>query len=212
VLQRVGAVLLSEEPDDTMPSRLLIAQDAFDLAGAAASSALQPALERVAALLGKPEAVTVSNEGLSAWLEVFRVLQGSEVWAQHGSWVQSAKPHLGPGVRQRVQWSSTIADSDAVQARAKRETIIRRMVSLLGTDTVLALPTVPDIAPLRNSDPQATEDLRARALTMLCIAGLARLPQINLPLGKLNGCPIGLSLVGPRDSDMMLLAVAKALA
>jgi amidase len=190
---------------------LLIAQDAFELAGAAASSALQPALERVAALLGKPEDVTVSNEGLREWLDVFRVLQGAEIWAQHGSWVQSVKPHLGPGIRQRVQWSSTIAESDAVQARVKRETIMRRMGSLLGTDAVLVLPTLPDIAPLRNSDPQSTEDFRARALTLLCIAGLARLPQINLPLGKLNGCPIGISLVGPRDSDMTLLAVAREL-
>jgi amidase len=211
VLERVGAVLLSEEPDNTVPSRLLIAQDAFELAGAAASSALQPALERVAALLGKPEDVTVSNEGLREWLDVFRVLQGAEIWAQHGSWVQSVKPHLGPGIRQRVQWSSTIAESDAVQARVKRETIMRRMGSLLGTDAVLVLPTLPDIAPLRNSDPQSTEDFRARALTLLCIAGLARLPQINLPLGKLNGCPIGISLVGPRDSDMTLLAVAREL-
>jgi amidase len=211
LMERVGAVLLSEEPDDTMPARLLIAQDAFELAGAAASSALQPALDRVIALLGKPERVTVSNEGLRQWLEVFRVLQGAEIWAQHGAWVQETKPHLGPGIRQRVHWASTIAERDAAQARVKREGIAQRMTTLLGTDTVMALPTVPDIAPLRNSDPEATEDFRARALTMLCIAGLARLPQINLPLGRLNGCPIGLSLVGPRDSDMMLLAISRAL-
>jgi amidase len=108
-----------------------------------------------------------------------------------------------------VQWASTIAAADARAASIKREEIARRMAALLRDDTVLALPTVPDIAPLRGADPKATEDFRARALTLLCIAGLARLPQINLPLGKLNGCPIGLSLIGPRDSDMMLLAIAK---
>jgi len=211
VMQRVGAVLLSEEPDDSMPARLLIAQDAFELAGAGASSALHPALERIVALLGKPERVTVSNEGLRQWLEVFRVLQGGEIWAQHGAWVQATNPHFGPGIRQRVQWASTIAEKDVAQARIRREGIAQRMATLLGTDTVIALPTVPDIAPLRNSDPQATEDFRARALTLLCIAGLARLPQINLPFGKLHGCPLGISLVGPRDSDMMLLAIARAL-
>ena len=85
------------------------------------------------------------------------------------------------------------------------------MAALLGTDAVLVLPTVPDIAPLRDENPQASEDFRARALTLLCIAGLAGLPQLNLPFGKLNGCPIGLSLVGPRAADMTLLAVARAL-
>ncbi|HYC45148.1 MAG TPA: amidase [Burkholderiales bacterium] len=211
VMQRVGAVLLGEEPDDTLPARLLLAEDAFDIAGAAATAALQPALERVAALVGKPEGVTVSSEGLGQWLDVFRLIQGSEIWAQHGAWVRETQPNLGPGIRQRMQWASTIEPQDAAPARAKREHIAARMDALLGTDSVLVLPTVPDIAPLRNADPHATEDFRARALTLLCLAGLAGLPQINLPLGKLNGCPIGLSLIGPRMGDMTLLAIARKL-
>jgi amidase len=154
----------------------------------------------------------VSSEGLRQWLETFRILQGFEIWAEHGAWVQEAKPELGPGIRQRVQWASTIPASDAEAARKKREEIAQRMAAMLRDDTVLALPTVPDIAPLRGADPQSTEDFRGRALTLLCIAGLARLPQISLPMGTLNGCPIGLSLIGPRDSDMMLLAIAKNLA
>jgi len=187
LMERVGAVLLGEEPDENLPAGLLVAQDAFELAGPAASAALQRGLDRVIALLGKPERVDVSNEGLRQWLEIFRVLQGAEVWAQHGAWVQQAKPQLGPGIRQRVEWASTISDKDAAQARVKRESVAQRMAALLGTDTVIALPTVPDIAPLRNADPHATEDFRARALTLLCIAGLARLPQGNLRRGKLNG-------------------------
>jgi amidase len=47
---------------------------------------------------------------------------------------------------------------------------------------------------------------RARAFALLSIAGLARLPQINLPFGTFDGCPIGLSLIGPRGSDRALLA------
>jgi amidase len=211
VMERVGAVLLGEGPDDALPARLLIAEDAFEVAGPAASAALQPGLNRVVTLLGKPDKVTVANEGLRQWLDVFRVLQGAEIWAQHGAWVKETKPHLGPGIRQRVEWTSTIAESDAALAREKRIAIAQRMTSLLGSDTVIALPTVSDIAPRRDADPHSTEDVRGRALTLLCIAGLARLPQVNLPFGKLNGCPIGLSLIGPRNSDMMLLSVARQL-
>lgn len=212
VLERVGEVLLGEESDSTLPRRLLIADDAFGCAGAAATSALRPALDRVCALMGKPQRVTVSPDGLSTWLDVFRTLQGFEVWATHGAWLRETNPDLGPGIKQRVQWASTIAEPDAKVARAKRETIAQRMTDLLRDDTIIALPTVPDIAPLCGADPKATEDLRARALTLLCIAGLARLPQINLPLGKLNGCPIGLSLIGPRNADMMLLGITRRLA
>ena len=208
IMERVGAALLGEAADAALPRRVLIGEDAFELAGPQASAALKRGVDRVVSLLGKRGRVTIAPEGLRLWLDVFRVLQGTEIWQEHGAWVQEAKPNLGPGIRQRVEWASTIPQSDAAPARERREDIARRMGELLGDDAVLAIPTVPDIAPLREADPKATEDFRTRALTLLSVAGLARLPQINLPLGQLNGCPIGLSLVGPRHSDMMLLAIA----
>jgi amidase len=55
------------------------------------------------------------------------------------------------------------------------------------------------------------DGLRARALPMLCIAGLARLPQVSLPLATLNGCPLGLSLIAARGNDTLLLELAKKL-
>jgi amidase len=211
ILERVGEMLFAETREEALPKRLLYADDAFDLAGSAASAALRPGLERVSALIGPAERVCVSPHGLKQWLEVFRTLQGFEVWAEHGAWIREARPQLGPGISQRIQWTSTIQAEDAELARKGREEIARRMADLLVNDAVIALPTVPDIAPMRGADPKATEDFRARALTLLCIAGLARLPQINLPLGKLNGCPLGLSVIGARHSDMLLLAVARAL-
>jgi amidase len=34
------------------------------------------------------------------------------------------------------------------------------------------------------------------------------LPQVNLPFGTLNGCPIGLSMIAARGNDEMLLDIA----
>lgn len=209
IMERVGSVLFSEPLATKLPRRVLVAQDAFGLLGPAARQALKAGLERVVACVGTAQDVTVGEEGLPAWLDVFRTLQGFEIWAQHGAWVEETRPALGPGVRQRVEWASSIAEADAAQARVKREHIARHVQALLGDDAVLVLPTVPHIAPLANSDPKATEDFRTRALTLLCIAGLSRLPQVNLPLGRLDGCPIGLSLIGPRGGDMTLLALAR---
>jgi len=210
-MERVGAVLFSEAPASRLPRRVLLARDAFELIEASAGDALQPGVERITAVLGTPEPVSLGEQGLAPWLDVFRPLQGFEIWAQHSAWVKEVRPTLGPGVRQRVEWASTIAAEDAAAARGKREEIAERMASLLSGDAVLVLPTVPHIAPRINSDPKATEDFRTRALTLLCIAGLARLPQLNLPLGTLQGCPIGLSLIGARGADMTLLGVAKQL-
>ena len=210
LLERVGRVLLGEERAGT-PGRVLVAQDAFDLAGKAVTQALLPALDKLGAVARGTEAFTVAAEGLPQWFQVFRVLQGAEVWAQHGAWINRVKPDLGPGVKQRIEWTSTINARDVGPAKAKREEIARRMNDALAGNAVLALPTVPGIALLRNAPPAETEDFRGRAMSLLCIAGLARLPQVSLPLARLDGCPLGLSLVAARGGDMMLLALAKAL-
>lgn len=210
LLERVGRVLLGAAPP-SQPGRLLLARDAFALAGDAVTHALQPAVDRIGALLGQPEPVTVSAEGLSQWFQVFRLLQGAEIWAQHGAWVTRVQPDLGPGVKERIQWTSTLAAKDVAAAQEQREDIARRMEVLLAGNSVLVLPTVPGIAPLRNTPPAELDDFRSRAMGLLCIAGLARLPQVNLPLGKLEGCPVGLSLIARRGGDEMLLAMAQAI-
>jgi amidase len=44
------------------------------------------------------------------------------------------------------------------------------------------------------------------------MAGLAGLPQMNLPAGTVSGCPVGLSLIGWPGSDEVLLDLTKSLA
>jgi amidase len=210
LLERVGRVLLGGERAAT-PGKLLIAQDAFQLAGAAISEALQPALERVQKQFGASERVTVAREGLPQWFQVFRVLQGAEVWSQHGNWIRHVKPQLGPGIRERIEWACTLTAREVGPAKSKREEIARRMSELLAGNAVLALPTLPGIAPLLNTPAAELEDFRGRAMSLLCIAGLARLPQVSLPLARLEGCPLGLSFIAARGCDMMLLALARAL-
>jgi len=211
VFERVGRVLLRDAAPARAPGRLLVAEDAFAYADAAAVSALQPGLKRVAALLGKPENVTVGDEPLAQWMDYFRFPQGAEAWEAHGAWIAREKPQFGPAIKGRFEWAQAINPQDVAHARARREEITRRMDELLRDNAVLLLPSAPGIALPRNSPPQEVDALRARALPMLCISGLARLPQVSLPLGKVDGCPLGLSLIAARGSDIMLLALARAL-
>lgn len=71
------------------------------------------------------------------------------------------------------------------------------LAALLGTDGVVLMPTMPDIAPLVSADEAGLEDYRNQATRMLCIAGLAGFPQLSLPLGTRLGAPLGISLLGP---------------
>jgi amidase len=208
VFERVGRTLLGDDAPAPPPARLLIAQDAFDLAGEMVARALRSALDRVAALVGRAEAVTVGDEPLTQWVDYFRFLQGAEAWAWHGEWITREKPALGPGVKERFAWAATVGPEDTARAGTRREEITRRMAEMLGGRTVLALPSTPGIALLRDSPSKALDDLRARALPILCVAGLARLPQVSLPLAQLDGCPLGLSLIAARGNDTLLLELA----
>jgi amidase len=173
------------------------------------AAALGPALAKVIALIGDPEDVTVGDEPLSAWMDYFRFPQGAEAWECHREWVTRVKPAFGPAVGPRIAWAATVAPQDVARARARREEITQRMDEMLRGDAVLALPSVSGIAPLRGSPAEVIDDVRRRALPILCIAGLARLPQVSLPLATMNGCPLGLSLIAARGNDTMLLELAK---
>ena len=209
--ERVGSILLNEPASETLPRRLLLADDAFDLVLPEVRAAVQPDVSRLAEIVGASENLTVSRDGLRAWFEIFRIVQGSELWANRKAWIEEVKPTIGPGVRERIEWASSLGDpeiADATKAYTAIKTYIREK---LEPGDVLCLPTSPRVAPLK-SEPASTleNEYRMQAMCLLCIAGLGGLPQVSLPVADVDGLPLGLSIVGAPGSDMQLLALAKA--
>ncbi len=206
-LARVGDVLLGGKA--ATHGRVLLAQDAFALAMPDAQQALQPALERVYKVLGKAEPVTVSSEGLNDWFEVFRVIQFAEIWETHREWVTRVKPNFGIAIGKRFEAVAKVTPAEVAQMKPKREELAARLDKLLAGNAVMLLPSAPDVAPLLNCPHDQTTAFRERAMGMLCISGIGRLPQVSLPLATVNGLPLGLSLVAARGNDEMLLQLAR---
>jgi len=204
LMRRIGAPLLPAAPP-FKATRLLIADDAF----AAATPAVADALAEGVATISRAFADVVQTNvycGVSPeWANLFRILQGAEIARQHGEWIDRHRPTFGPGVRERFAWTRTIAAADVASAKAARERVAEHMGALLGDDSLLLLPTAPGIAPLIGTPAGELEAFRGRALALLAIAGLAGLPQMSLPLGTLDHCPLGLSLIAPRGRDRGLL-------
>jgi amidase len=102
------------------------------------------------------------------------------------------------------------ADCDAArQILAKARDYVRASVP---PGTVLALPSAPSIAPLIDTPPDAMEDFRTRVMRLTCTAGLSGLPQVSMPTGTVDGCPVGLSFIGWAGGDEALLTLAVRLA
>ncbi len=208
---RVADVLLG--PAGAAPRwSLLWPDDVWALLAPAARPAAEAAAARVSGLLGAAAPVTVAPEGFDPLYWHFRHLQGFEAWQTNGPLIERHAPPLGPGVAERFAWSRQVTVAQAAAARAFCVEFTARMQGLLGDDKVLLLPTMPDIAPLRAAAEPTLEDYRNRAIRMLCIAGLAGLPQLSLPLAQRDGAPLGLSLLGPAGSDRDLVALAGQLA
>ena len=211
IFARIGTVLFTGPGDHSPPQRLLLAKDAFELVEGRVRDALAPAVAAVVRHIGpQSDEIALSPRGLTEWFEVFRVLQASEVWANHGAWVTRHKPRLGPGVKERLEWAAEVTPEQTAAAAAARREVAARLDHLLRPGTVLCLPTSPRIAPLRNTATEKIEiEYRHHAMSLLCVSGLGGLPQISLPLATLEGMPLGLSLIGPRNSDEALLALTR---
>ena len=114
----------------------------------------------------------------------------------------------GPGSRRRIRSSGprprrALPRSSRRPARipARRRRFATRAGArsrtFLGDDGVLLLPTVPTIAPKKGIDDAEAPALRERIFRLTCIAPMLGFPQVTLPLATVEGCPMGISLLGP---------------
>jgi len=204
-MRRVGEVMLPSGPA-LAPKRLLIAADAFAFAGGDITAALGDAVTRLKSAFPDHRPVEVYTGDPAAWSGIFRILQGDEIRRRHSAWIDAHNPSFGPGIAERFRWTRTIDPAEVERMRPQREVVAAHMDALLGDDAVLCLPTAPGIAPKPATPAAELEAFRARAFALLSIAGLARLPQISLPLGTMADCPLGISLIAPRGCDRSLLA------
>ncbi len=212
LLRKVGDVLLGGESVRAPVARLLIADDAFAEADAEVASLLRNALADMTELPADRTNLRIGDpDGLDAWRESFRLIQAREVWKTFGPFIESRDPVLGPGVRERIAVAQAVTAEQETVARAHRARIVAHVRALIPPGTVMALPSAPCIAPKADATFEQLEHYRLRVMRMVCIAGLAGLPQISIPIGTVDGCPVGLGLVGWHHGDEALLDLGVAL-
>ncbi|HSF30036.1 MAG TPA: amidase [Candidatus Tectomicrobia bacterium] len=206
---RVGSVLLQGEIGSVHPRHLVIAGDAFEVADQAVQQVLKPIVDRIASLAGHYTTERLAPARLSDWSRQQQILQGREAWETARDWIDRVNPRFSFEVAERFSFASAVSDAEVEMARTARGAIIERMTAFLADGVVICLPTTPTPAPLRGERLSTRNLLRPRISTLTCIAGTTGTPQINLPLGEVDGLPVGLSLLGARGADEMLIAFAR---
>ncbi|TFF18064.1 amidase [Jiella endophytica] len=149
--------------------------------------------------------------GADAAHDAFRILQSAEALKAVVPFLDASGAPLIAGLAERVAFARGLSEDAVAASIALRETVRAKLDEILGSDGVLLAPCVHDAPFARDAGPDMHESFRPAAMKLLCIAGLAGLPQVTLPAGKVDGAPYGVSLIGPRGSDLSLVKLAVAL-
>jgi amidase len=208
VFRKVGAVLLDNKRVTAEIERVVVLEDAFAQAEEPVADLLRTALEFMSDDLPEMLHSKIAPEGLDAWREAFRIVQAYETWQTFGSFIGKYKPDIGPGVRERMQFAATVTQAQADAARSIQLKAREHIRQIATPGTILALPTAPTIAPRVDISGAELEDFRVRVMRLTCTSGVSGLPQMSIPAGTIDGCPIGLSFIGWAGGDEALLDLA----
>jgi len=208
---RVSEVLLGEPIPASLPTRLVVAVDAFGFADAETAAALGPIVRKLSALVKEVREDLLAPPGLSVWARAQRTLQPYEAWLTFKDWIDRDNPRFAFSVARTLVLASTIAESERQWAAMMRAEACARLAWLLPPGTILCMPTTPFPAPPKGLPLATLEPLRARIGCLASQGGLTGVPQVSLPGAAVDGLPVGLSILGARGSDTVLVAVAKAM-
>ena len=214
LLGRIGEILLGIELRQApIPRHLVIASDAFAIAEAETAAALTPAVQKLAALVGSSERRPVSAAvPLAEWTPHQRAIQGREAWRTFGDWIDRENPRLAFDIADNFIRGKQVSDAALVAARDFQAARRAELLRLFADDTILCLPTAP-FPPPPVGQPRSTMWVQRNAIsTLTTIAASAGAPQVSLPLGRVDGLPVGLSILAGPGADDILLALASRLA
>ncbi|MBB4614849.1 amidase [Novosphingobium taihuense] len=192
-LERVWRVMSPGSSTDTRPFERLLVLDG--LCGVQCQSGVLAGYDRARAAIGLP----LQGLQLPGALTALRV-----------SALTLAVEYLRLTMRESLDAASAELRSvmTAVEKHQPDQELLQSMAAMLhralGEDAVLLTPTTPHAAFLHGTRPPASQaDFTAPA-------SVAGLPALAVPAGRdADGLPVSVQLVGPRGSEMRLIALAR---
>ena len=98
--------------------------------------------------------------------------------------------------------------------RATREEGIDRLLNVYGVVALVTITTGPaDVIPpdgVARSHPVSAEPRGSQQPSLTAYAAIAGYPHLSVPMGLVDGMPVGLSFVGPAWSEQLLLSLGYA--
>ena len=207
-MERVAQVLLPLENEIGL-SHLVVA----NVEGIEAWSKQHPLIEAIKDRFESIQYVDLSAEQMANASNAFRVLQGREIWREHGQWLERHQPDLAQEISDRFTWCKSLSEADErlAEIAAREFSSFWHNNILSSSDRVFLFPTTPGAAPLLSTPASELASYRSRLMGLTAPAGLTRAPQISLPYLADREAPWGVSLLASYGCDRALLNCAMRL-
>ena len=149
--------------------------------------------------------IRLSKQTKDVIADNFRILQGGEIVENVIPWILKNKPKISPEINNRIEMAIKITKDEINQAVKFRENLKKEIELTLPEGLIALFPTTPFSSPKCGQSDEQLSSYRKKLMEFTSIAGMTSRPQISIPKFKDNSGPIGISLLGWRYSDEILL-------
>lgn len=207
LLRLCESVLLAPTASDVLPSKLIIATDAFALLDDEIATGVKSALSTFRKSFAHVEEMQLGSMDWSSYPEHLHFIRAWEAIQFYGPWFDAHNPDMAPFIKSRFDACRSVSKEqhDASCTFAKQ---IRARFNKLLNNAVLCFPTTCGLPPRIDANADDLQANRVRNIKLTSTASIAGLPEISLPVAIGNKHKSGLSFLGGSNTDEMLLTLS----
>jgi aspartyl-tRNA(Asn)/glutamyl-tRNA(Gln) amidotransferase subunit A len=175
------------------------------------------AFERAIGTLARA-GVTVARQPIKELLRIPELgsrggIGAAEAYAWHRPLLESHRAQYDPRVANRILRGGELTARDVRDLHDARAEVIDAVAQITNEVDALVMPTTPIIPPPISAFGQDTDYVRLNALVLRnpSLGNFLDRCAISLPVHARGEAPVGLMLIGRRDDDRRLLAIARAI-
>ena len=202
IFKKIGNIFFKNFKKTTI-NKIVIAGDLVDLAENDLKFEFESYCQSKFKSLDKVE---ISKFKKSDIANNFRIIQAYEIKSSILPWILKNKPRISSEINSRFDMVKNITKDEYSLACQFRKEFILDLDKRLPNDVYAIFPTVPFSAPKCKIDNNTLGEIRKKIMMMTSIAGMSSRPQVTLPKLKHKSNPVGISILGSRNSDEVILS------